>query len=202
MISINSPNSSHLTKQTIVAFIQDIFTRRGGEEYLGEPVTMAEHMLQGATLAEKKGYPETIIVSALLHDIGHFTSEFGMFTLADTQDRYHEKAGAAVLEAFFPSIVIDCVRHHVAAKRYLCATNNQYFSQLSDASVHSLSLQGGPMNQVEIDEFERLDNLSDIVRVRYLDDAGKDANMHTHSFEYFAPMVQRVVDSHVAEQTA
>jgi len=30
-----------LTPQTIVAFLADIFERRGGEEYLGEPVTMA-----------------------------------------------------------------------------------------------------------------------------------------------------------------
>ena len=41
-----------LTPQTIVAFLADIFERRGGEENLGEPVTMAEHMLQGATFAE------------------------------------------------------------------------------------------------------------------------------------------------------
>ena len=39
-----------LTRETIVPFLADIFARRGGEEYLGEPVTMAQHMLQGATL--------------------------------------------------------------------------------------------------------------------------------------------------------
>ena len=29
-----------LTRETIVPFLADIFARRGGEEYLGEPVTM------------------------------------------------------------------------------------------------------------------------------------------------------------------
>ncbi len=51
-----------------------------------------------------------------------------------------------MLEPFFPPIVIACVRLHVAAKRYLCATDASYFSQLSPASVHTLSLQGGPMS--------------------------------------------------------
>ena len=40
-----------LDRDTIVPFLADIFARRGGEEYLGEPVTMAQHMLQGATFA-------------------------------------------------------------------------------------------------------------------------------------------------------
>jgi len=187
---------SNLTQHNIVAFIQDIFERRGDEEYLGEPVTMAQHMLQGATLAEQQGLSEQLIVATLLHDIGHFTSEFGMFTIQDTQDRFHEEAGAQVLQPFFPSVVIDCVRYHVAAKRYLCATNSAYFDSLSNASVHSLSLQGGPMDAVEIADFEKNVNLNDIVSVRYLDDAGKEANMRTPTFDHYVPMIQRIVDAH------
>ena len=189
-------NFAELTQHNIVAFLQNIFERRGDEEYLGEPVTMAQHMLQGATLAEQKGLDERIVVATLLHDVGHFTSEFGMFTIEDTHDRFHEVAGAQVLEPFFPSIVTDCVRHHVAAKRYLCATNSEYFENLSSASVHSLSLQGGPMNNEEVSNFEQLPNLTDIVAVRFLDDAGKNANMKTPPFDYFMPMIQRVVDAH------
>ena len=64
-------NNHNLTTENIVDFIGSIFERRGGEEYLGEPVTMGQHMLQGATLAEKAGQPDEIIVAALLHDIGH-----------------------------------------------------------------------------------------------------------------------------------
>lgn len=190
--------SPDLNKDTIVAFLADIFARRGGEEYLGEPVTMAEHMLQGATIAQKNGQSEEIIVAALLHDIGHFTSEFGTYSPDDTEDRFHEEAGAKVLEQFFPSIVTDCVRYHVAAKRYLCATRPEYFNRLSAASVHSLTLQGGPMSTEEVAAFERNPNLEKIVAVRYLDDAGKYADMQTPDFAHFAPMVQRIVDAHFA----
>jgi len=190
---------SELTRENIVGFLEDIFERRGGEEYLGEPVTMAEHMLQGAHLAELGGESEEIITAALLHDIGHFTSEFGTFSMNDTQDKYHEEAGAEVLARFFPSVVTDCVRFHVAAKRYLCAVDPGYLDKLSEASLHSLRLQGGPMNDEEVVEFERNPNLADIVRVRHLDDAGKVPDMEMPGFSHYAPMLQSVVDNHGAQ---
>ena len=194
---MSKPDFSTLTRDNIVAFLGDIFDRRGDEEYLGEPVTMTEHMLQGATIAEQNGQPEEIIVGALLHDIGHFTSEFGTFSMEDTEDRHHEDAGAEVLERFFPSVITDCVRYHVAAKRYLCATKPEYFKRLSDASIHSLNLQGGPMSPEEVAAFETNPNLPQIIAVRYLDEAGKRPDMQTPDFWHFAPMVQRMVDRHM-----
>mgnify|MGYP001197384428 FL=1 len=188
------PDIDALNGDTIVDFIGSIFDRRGGEEYLGEPVNMGQHMLQGATIAEQQGQPEEIIIGALLHDIGHFTSEFGTFTIEDTEDRHHEDAGAKVLERFFPKVITDCVRYHVAAKRYLCATKPEYFESLSEASIHSLHLQGGPLNHMEVVEFEKNPNLDQIIAVRYLDDAGKQAGMETPDYWYFAPMVQRMVN--------
>lgn len=193
---MSAPQQDALSADTIVDFLADIFERRGGEEYLGEPVTMAEHMLQAAHFAEKAGEPEVIIVAALLHDIGHFTSEFGTFSMQDIEDRHHEEGGAAVLEKFFPALVTDCVRYHVAAKRYLCAVKPEYLKQLSEASIHSLNLQGGPMNADEVGAFEENPNNAEIVRVRYYDDAGKDAAIGTKPFSHYAPMVQRVVDAH------
>ena len=193
-------NIQALTADTIVDFIGSIFERRGGEEYLGEPVTMGEHMLQGATLAQQAGHSDEIIVGALLHDIGHFTSEFGTFSMDDTEDKHHEDAGAAVLERFFPSVVTDCCRYHVAAKRYLCATRPDYFDRLSEASIHSLELQGGPMSSDEVAAFEENPNLDAIITVRYLDEAGKRPDMQTPGFAHFAPMVQQLVDQHAARK--
>ncbi|MCE8507159.1 HD domain-containing protein [Ruegeria pomeroyi] len=192
-----NPDFTTLNRDNIVAFLGDIFARRGGEEYLGEPVTMAQHMLQGATIAEQNGLPEEIIVGALLHDIGHFTSEFGTYHPDDTEDRHHEDAGEAVLAPFFPPVITDCVKYHVAAKRYLCATKPAYFARLSPASVHTLELQGGPMSAEEVAEFERNPNIEAIIQVRYLDEAGKRADMETPDFDHFAPMVQRMVDRHL-----
>ena len=185
-----------LDHDTIVAFIGDIFTRRGHEEYLGEAVTMAQHMLQGATIAEANNKSDEVIAGVLLHDIGHFISEFGTFSMADTEDRHHEVSGAEILEAFFPAVITECVRHHVAAKRYLCATKPTYFGRLSPASVHSLNLQGGPMNDDEVAKFASNPYLDEIIQVRYLDEAGKEADMNTHDFAHFMPMLQKLVDSH------
>ena len=185
-----------LTPATIVGFLADIFARRGGEAYLGEPVTMAEHMLQAARCAEQAGQPEEVIVAALLHDIGHFTSAFGTYAPDDTEDRHHEDAGGDLLAPFFPPRVVDCVRHHVAAKRYLCATRPKYVDALSPASVHTLSLQGGPMHPAEVAAFEHNPYLRDIIKVRVYDEAGKHAGLATPPFAYYATMVQRVVDAY------
>ncbi len=186
------------TRETIVAFLAEIFEQRGAREYLGEPVTIAEHMLQAASVAEQNGQDEAIVVAALLHDIGHFTSEQGCYRVDDTEDRLHDEAGARTLAPFFPPVVVDCVRHHVAAKRYLCATRPRYLERLSKASVHSLELQGGPMTETEVAAFEALPHFKEIVQVRYLDEAAKRAGVETPPFAHFAPMVQRLVDATAA----
>ena len=151
-------------------------------------------------MAEQSREPDEIIIGTLLHDIGHFTSEFGTFSMEDTEDRYHEDAGAAVLEEFFPKVITDCCRHHVAAKRYLCATDPEYFQKLSTASIHSLNLQGGPMSEAELKDFEKNPNLKKILKVRLYDDAGKIPDMITPSFWHFAPLVQKMVDSHSSKE--
>ena len=144
-------------------------------------------MLQGATIAERKGDPEQIVAAALLHDIGHIVGGSGSFSMDDTEDRFHERAGARLLEPFFPRVVVDCCRFHVAAKRYLCASDPGYFDTLSAASVHSLTLQGGHMNAEEAAQFETQPNLHEIIAVRYLDDAGKRVGMATRSLPTSSP---------------
>lgn len=190
---------SDLHRGTIVPFLADIFERRGAETYLGEPVTMAEHMLQGARLAEDEGASEELVAAALLHDIGHYTSEFGTYSPEDTEDKHHDDAGAEVLAPFFPPVVTECVRLHVAAKRYLCATDPTYFGKLSPASVHTLSLQGGPMSEAEVAEFRRNPFHNEAVRVRIWDEGGKVPGMKTRAFREYEPLLQRVVDGHLGK---
>jgi len=187
-----------LDKNTIVAFLADIFERRGAENYLGEQVTVTEHMLQGAALAEQDGADDELIAAALLHDIGHFTSEFGTYAPTDKTDKHHDTAGAHVLEAFFPPIITECVRQHVAAKRYLCATEPDYLGQLSQASKHTLSLQGGPMDDNMVAEFKLTPFYKDIIRVRIWDDQGKVAGMPTKTFADYKALLQKIVDTHAA----
>ena len=183
---------------TIVAFIADIFKRRGAESYLGEQVTMSQHMLQAAQLAERTGCADDLIAAALLHDIGHYTSEFPDDAMDRDIDNRHEEAGARVLEPFFPATVTDCVRWHVDAKRYLCAVDPGYFERLSEASVHTLRLQGGPMTPEEVEVFSRHDNLDSIIQVRMWDEGAKDPTVDSPDFDHYAPLLQRLVDRRVS----
>lgn len=191
-------NRNTLSADNIVEFIADIFERRGAESYLGEPVTMSEHMLQGAWLAEQEGAPDELVAAALLHDIGHYTSEFGTYSPDDVEDKHHDEAGGEVLAPFFPPVIVECVRLHVAAKRYLCATDTTYFSRLSEASVHTLSLQGGPMSDEEVAAFRQNPFHDEAVRVRIWDEGGKVAGMRTRSFRDYVPLLERVVSAHAA----
>ena len=186
--------SPKLDRSNIVAFIADIFERRGAESYLGEKVSMSEHMLQGAVLAETEGASEELVAAALLHDIGHYTSEFGPMSLGDERDNYHEESGAKVLAPFFPPVITECVRLHVPAKRYLCATDKAYYDRLSEASKHTLMLQGGPMSAEEVAAFERNPFHREAVRVRIWDDEGKRPGVKTPEFRHYMPLLQRVVD--------
>lgn len=192
--------SKALNHSNIVAFIGDIFARRGGDSYMGEAVTMSQHMLQTAALAQKANAPDTLIAASLLHDIGHYTSELPEDALASDQDNYHETAGSNVLEAFFPKAVTEPIELHVAAKRYLCAVSDTYFSRLSSASVQSLNVQGGPMNADEIEAFRQHEYYEDALRLRAWDDEGKVAGVRTPAFEDFAPSLEHLTQQHASEE--
>jgi len=185
-----------LTPDTIVAFLGDVVQRRGADSYLGEPVTIGQHMLQAAHLAEAEAAGEELVAAALLHDIGHYTGEFGEDYIEQGIDNQHDEAGAEVLERFFPPLVTECVRLHVAAKRFLCATDPSYFGKLSDASVKTLALQGGPMSAEEAAEFRRHPHFREAIRVRLWDEAAKEPEMTVAGFEHYTALLQQVVDRH------
>ncbi|MBH8579196.1 HD domain-containing protein [Bisbaumannia pacifica] len=184
------------TPDTLVETLAALFADQGAKSYLGEAVTMAEHMLQGAWLAEQLGEEDEIVVGALLHDIGHFAGDRGTFALTDSEDRRHEASGAALVERHLPPAVVACIREHVAAKRYLCAVDPTYVDTLSRASQHSLRLQGGPMSAEEAADFARHPHLEAILKVRHLDDAGKTPERWTPDFAHFAPRLRRLIEAH------
>ena len=186
-----------LTRETIVPFLARIFAEGAAGEYLGEPVTIGEHMLQSAQLAEDANAPDEVVAAALLHDIGHFTHAFPTDAAQKGIDSRHQEAGAEILGRFFPSLVTDCVRFHVDAKRYLCAVKPEYYDRLSEASILSLKLQGGPMSDAEAERFAANPNVERIVQVRYIDEAAKTPDKKTPDFSHYAPLLQRVVDRHM-----
>ena len=156
----------------IVEAIVERFERLGGGVY-GERVSQREHALQAAYEAERAGAPAPLVVAALLHDIGHLLGPVRDAAEEPAEDLEHERVGAAYLARHFVPEVVEPVRLHVMAKRYLCATDPAYARGLSEASVLSLALQGGSLAGDEIALFERLPYFREAVLVRRWDDLAK-----------------------------
>ena len=176
-----------------VEIIANLFTHEGEREYFGEAVTQATHMLQAAGLAEAEGAGDYLIAAALLHDVGHFRGLSSGHDLMAGTDNRHEETGAAWLAQWFPPEVTEPVRLHVPAKRYLCAVDPDYFGKLSEASVFTLKVQGGPMSSSEVIAFEKEQFAQDAVAVRKWDEAAKDPNAATPDFEHFRPLLEGLV---------
>jgi len=134
--------------------------------YLGEAVTMAAHQLQAAALARAAGAPDALVAAALLHDVGHL--------LDGATDEGHGADGACWLGQWFGADVTEPVRLHVAAKRYLVATEPSYRARLSPASVETLRRQGGPMDEAAAIAFRRDPHARAAVALRRWDDQAKD----------------------------
>jgi len=176
----------------IVARMREMFEGEGLRDYLGEDVSMAQHMLQAAALARAAGAADHLVVAALLHDIGHFTGVVSGRELMAGKENHHDDAGADWLARWFGPEVTEPVRLHVAAKRYLCAVDPGYIGALSEASLYTLTLQGGPMPDAETKAFVGSPYFSDAVALRRWDDMAKDAEASTPAFDDFAAAVSAV----------
>jgi phosphonate degradation associated HDIG domain protein len=171
--------------------IADLLTLKADGLYGLSDVNQRQHALQAAWLAERNGCPEPLIVASLLHDIGHLVHDLGDNPAEAGVDDQHEARGYEFLTAWFGPEVTEPVRLHVAAKRYLCATEADYFSKLSKDSVLSLSLQGGPMSASEVATFDAMPQSPAAVQLRRFDEQAKVKNLETPSIQHFLPYVQR-----------
>ena len=173
----------------IVAQILEAFAVCGHLDY-GERVSMKEHMLQAAWFAEQDGGDDRLIVAALLHDYGHLICDMPNNTFSVGNDNYHETVGAAALREWFYGDIVNAVRLHVDAKRYLCAFSPGYVDKLSEASKVTLAVQGGPMTSAEVDEFRQQPGHELALRVRIYDDQGKVPNMMCPDLNHYAPKIR------------
>ena len=158
-------------------------------DYIGEPISQLEHALQAAACGVKSGSPIEVVLGALFHDIGHLIAPDAP-TMEGLGVLNHEGIGADLLLEFGCSQkVASLVRNHVEAKRYLCFKKSRYLAKLSEASLGTLTWQGGPMTPQEAAEFEAHPHFNDILTVRAWDEQAKDPDATVPSLDYYQPLL-------------
>jgi phosphonate degradation associated HDIG domain protein len=171
--------------------ILQVYHQKGRQLYGGEAVSQLEHALQCATLAEAANQPPAMIVACLLHDIGHLLPALATHrTSGDSPsgDAHAACASAALRQLFSPAIT-EPIRLHVEAKRYLCATEPDYWQNLSIASQQSLERQGGIFCPEAAQTFIAQPYAAEAVQLRRWDDAAKVVGLSTADLSDFALML-------------
>ena len=171
--------------------IEELFRRRGAEQYSGEPVTQLQHALQSAALAEAEGADDELVTAALLHDLGHLVHDLGETPTLRGVDDVHQYIALPFLRGLFPDRVLDAVKLHVDAKRYLCAIRPGYHVALSDDSKRSLVLQGGVFGAAQAEAFGALPGAQEALRLRLWDDLAKSADAVTPPLAHFLARARR-----------
>ncbi len=167
-----------------------VYHERGGRHY-GENVSELEHALQAAEFARQNGECDAVVLACLLHDFGHLLHDLGEDVAGLGIDARHEVLGAELLQGWFPDEILEPIRLHVAAKRYLCRRHPEYTQGLSESSRLSLLLQGGPMTDPEAEAFEAGPYFDASLRVRRYDDLGKVPGMKTAELEAYRSLIER-----------
>jgi predicted HD phosphohydrolase len=140
----------------------------------GDPVDVLVHSLQCADrLAEMAPDDVELQLAGLTHDVGHVLPG-----AHERDDRHGEIGGQFVGRVLGPDAA-RLVELHVAAKRYLVATDPGHANRLSSASTHSLAVQGGPMVAREVAAFEHDPLGPRAVVLRRADEAAKDPGAAT-----------------------
>ena len=160
--------------------------------YIGEGLTISEHMIQTAMLAEKNKCSDDLICASLLHDYGHFVIENPNQLVSDKIDGRHEIIGANYLKNFFHNKIIEPILLHVEAKKYL-ARNKKYYNNLSHASKISLKLQGGIMNEIDAKKFEQNKNYENAIKLRRFDEGAKQKNLKIKKIEDYKVLLNSKV---------
>lgn len=179
----------------------DALEGAGSVQYGAEPITELEHALQIAELADAMSGDPELICAALLHDIGRVAvrqDEISDTLVPDHMGkanggRGHHDAGAEMLKGHFSERVLAGIRLHVAAKRYLCSVDPDYYGTLSDGSVTTMKMQGGLMSDEEMAEFRATPYSEDAVQIRRWDDKAKVAGLETRPLEHWRPILEKLI---------
>jgi predicted HD phosphohydrolase len=162
-----------------------------GLPYDGEPVDQLQHALQCAWLAQAERDDDGFVIACLLHDISRAPAVAGI--AYDGPREHHGEAAARWLEPRVGPRVAWLAEQHVAAKRFLVATDPAYRGQLSEVSARTLLAQGGAMRDAEVERFRANAHWEQAVALRRIDDRGKVVDLEVPAIEAYRDMLTRVV---------
>jgi len=121
------------------------------------------HALQTATLAEKAGADDEVVVASLCHDIGKLISVFG-----------HPAIAAAILEPYVRSDVFHMIRTHQDFQ------GRHYYAHFGQDTNAREQYRGAPW-------FELTERFAD-----EWDQVAFDPDGETYPLEHFEPLVRQV----------
>jgi predicted HD phosphohydrolase len=180
----------HETLQEIVEACESMV----GLPYDGEPVDQLEHALQCAALARAHGDRE-FVIAALLHDIARAPAVAGV--RYDGPQEHHGETAARWLKPRVGPRVAWLAEQHVAAKRYLVATEPDYEARLTAVSARTLRAQGGPMRAEEVTAFRAHPDWRLALELREIDDRGKLPGARVPELADYRDDLRRVVANHL-----
>lgn len=175
--------------------IISLYVEGSAVRYGSELVSQLEHALQSAQLAQAEGADTELCAAAFLHDIGHLVARRSGEVPREIDD-LHQYLALPFLRGAFGGAVLEPIKLHVDAKRYLCHAEPGYWERLSPASKHSLELQGGAYTAGEAAAFMRQPFARDAVRLRRWDDAAKTPGLAVPDLGFIAELLQDAADFH------
>ena len=149
-----------------------------------DAVDELDHALQATARAIDDGADDELVLATALHDIAH-SPLFG-----EVAAGRHDRVAQDWLTPRFGERVGWLAGAHVAAKRYLVATDPDYANTLSDVSVDSLQHQGGAGVDPALVEHPWW---PDTLRLRRYDDAAKDPKASGASIDDVLALAERVL---------
>jgi predicted HD phosphohydrolase len=163
---------------------------RDADDEGGLPIL--DHSLQcAARLRVARPDDVGLQVAGLVHDLGWLERSADGWTLR--LDAAHDVDGRALVAGLLGPRVASLVGGHVAAKRYLLATDPRYRAGLSARSETTLAFQGGVMTPAEAERFAASPDLDDLVALRRADDAAKVRGKDVPGLETWRGTVESVV---------
>jgi predicted HD phosphohydrolase len=166
-----------------------------GLPYDGEPVDQLEHALQCAALAREEGDP-ALVAAALLHDIARAPAVAGI--PYDGPREHHGQTAARWLEPRVGKRVAWLAEQHVAAERYLVATDPAYEAKLTEVSARPLTAQGGSMSSEEVAAFRAQPDWRLALKLREIDDQGKVPGAEVPDLEDYREELSQAVSAQQA----